>query len=127
MSDERDPSPAGGLGGLLAGTHTLMVGMELEPSGGARIYLDHRMRGLYAFIRGEDQIERARRAWSHRGQHVTVPIPPPECVFSEEDDHDHSIELLAGIPAKGGRGRGRGRVGLISWLDLERGEREVIR
>lgn len=75
-------------GGLLAGTHTLLVGVEDEPTGGLRLYLGHRSRGLYTVITDAVAIEEVRRAWGsggHGGHHITLPIPPPECVYSDRE------------------------------------------
>jgi hypothetical protein len=71
------------VGGLFAGTHTLLVGVEDDPDGGIRVYLGHRGRGLYAVITDADAIEEVRNAWAGGG-HVTIPIPPRECITAEE-------------------------------------------
>lgn len=71
------------VGGLFAGTHTFLVGLEDQADGGLRLYLKHRSLGLYSVIYDEAAKDDVRRAWDGGG-HVTVPVPPVGCVYRDE-------------------------------------------
>jgi hypothetical protein len=71
--------------GLVAGTHTLLVGVEDQDDGGLRMYLGHRASGVYAVVYDDDAKATVRRAWASRS-HVTVPIPPSGCVYLDLRD-----------------------------------------
>lgn len=71
--------------GLFAGTHTLLVGVEDDPEGGLRLYLGHRAKGAYAVIDDPEEIARIRQSWGGARGYITVPIPPAECIYVDED------------------------------------------
>lgn len=71
--------------GLIAGTHTLVVGVEDDSeSGGVRIYLGHRALGAYAVVTDPDTATTIREAWARGSQHLTVLAPPPDRIFYDE-------------------------------------------
>jgi hypothetical protein len=71
--------------GLLAGTHTLLVGVEDQDDGGLRLYLDSRHRGLYVVVDDPAAQAQARSAWA-TGGHVTIPVPHAEYIQREQDE-----------------------------------------
>lgn len=71
--------------GLLAGTHTLVVGVEDQDDGGLRLYLDARYRGVYVVVDDPAAQAQARAAWA-TGGHVTIPVPPAECIQREQSE-----------------------------------------
>lgn len=78
-----------GLFGLMAGTHTLLVGLEDNGDGGLRVYLKSRSEGLYALVYDEEAKAELLRGWGgygagHGSSHITVPVPPPGCIYQEE-------------------------------------------
>lgn len=62
----------------------LIVGVEDDPNGMLRVYIDHRSYGHYVLIEDEEDKERARRAWdmSYQG-HLFMKRPPSEAVYSK--------------------------------------------
>lgn len=65
----------------------LVVGVEDDPSGMLRVYIDHRSYGRYVLIEHEEDKERARDAWAQSfGGHLTMKRPPADAVFVEETD-----------------------------------------
>lgn len=66
----------------MAGTHTLLVGLEDQDDGGLRLYLGHRADGLYVVLDDEAAKVQARRAWAVGG-HVTIPVPPADRICRE--------------------------------------------
>jgi hypothetical protein len=73
-----------GVGELIAGTQTYLVGVEDGPHGSLKVYFDHRSRGLYALIFDEAVKADVRDAWAGVRQ-VLMPTPPPECLFLDSD------------------------------------------
>jgi hypothetical protein len=74
-----------GIAGLIAGTEVEVVGVEDDSDGrGLRIYLTHRSMGAYAVIEDADAQRQVREAWAGQGR-VTVPTPPSQCVFWDEE------------------------------------------
>lgn len=71
------------VGGLIAGTHTFLVGVEDHGDGGLRLYLNHRALGLYTLIYDEEAKARVRAAWAGARQ-ITVPVPPADAIYKEE-------------------------------------------
>lgn len=71
--------------GLIAGTHTLLVGVEDQDDGVLRLYLDARHRGLYVVVDDPAAQAQARAAWA-TGGHVTIPVPPAEYLQREQDE-----------------------------------------
>jgi hypothetical protein len=69
--------------GLIAGTHTLLVGVEDQEDGALRLYLGARYRGLYVVVDDPDAQAQARAAWA-TGGHVTIPVPPVDCIHHEQ-------------------------------------------
>lgn len=74
--------------GLLAGTHCLVVGVEDGPEGMLKVYVDARHRGLYALVEDAEAQQAIRRAWANTSSHLTITIPPPECLFLDSDALD---------------------------------------
>lgn len=73
-----------GLFNLLTGDSVLMVGVEDDPEGGIRVYINARYLGQYVLCTNPDDINRVRNAWGSTAQHVFMPTPPPEMVFQDE-------------------------------------------
>jgi hypothetical protein len=71
--------------GLIAGTHALVVGVE-DDEHGTRVYLDHRARGLYVVVEDEAAQREVRKAWAASRGHLTIAMPPHECVFSNRGE-----------------------------------------
>jgi hypothetical protein len=79
-----------GFGGLMAGTHTLLVGLEDNGDDGLRVYLKSRSEGLYALVYDEAAKANLLRVWGgygpgHGSGHITVPIPPSDCIYQESN------------------------------------------
>lgn len=73
--------------GLILGMDTLVVGVEDdEETGGLRMYVGARWKGIYAIVEDEDAKKDLRNAWagSYCG-HLTVPIPPRDVLFTDEE------------------------------------------
>lgn len=49
--------------GLVAGTHTVIVGVEDDPGGGIRVYVDHRMHDRY-FVPFPEDAPEVEKAWA---------------------------------------------------------------
>lgn len=75
--------------GLLAGTHVELVGVEDDPRGGLRLYLGHRSKGVYAHIDEPAVMAEIKEAWDGYRQHITVPCPPPDCLFYDHEERAH--------------------------------------
>lgn len=73
------------IAGLITGTHTYLVGVEDDPDGGLRCYLGARSKGLYCVVEDEDAKADVRRAWGGSLGLITIPVPPPKCIFAEAD------------------------------------------
>lgn len=71
--------------GLIAGTHTLLVGVEDQEDGGLRLYLKHRSLGMYVVVDDDETKDAVRRAWASGG-HITVPTPSPDCVYLDDEE-----------------------------------------
>lgn len=71
---------------LALGMSALVVGLEDdEETGGLRVYLGHRARGLYAIVEDENAKDELRRAWA-QGGHVTLsPKPPTAVIWTERE------------------------------------------
>ncbi len=58
--------------GLLLGDY-LVVGVEDEPTGGIRVYLNHRPAGYYVIVTNKEDIAAARSAWANAAMgHLTL-------------------------------------------------------
>lgn len=78
-----DSQSVSGVHGLIAGTHTLLVGIEDQDDGGLRLYLNSRSLGLYALTYDPEAQEEIRQAWGRKTHHITLPVPPPDAIYEE--------------------------------------------
>lgn len=69
--------------GCAFGTHTFVVGVEDNGDGALRVYLGHRAKGLYVLVEDEDAKAQVQRAWEGCSGHITIAVPPPECIFKD--------------------------------------------
>ena len=84
-ADRAQERGVGGVLGLATGRAALVTGVEDDPETGClRMYLGHRSRGIYALIEDEDAKDELRRAWAG-SQHVVVPKPPLEVLWTERE------------------------------------------
>lgn len=74
--------------GLFSGSSSLLVGVEDDPEGGIRCYLNHRAAGEYCVIDDPDAIREVRAAWGGAMGHITIPTPPAELIYCEESSPD---------------------------------------
>jgi len=71
--------------GLLAGTHTILVGVEPDPGGGLRCYLGDRRKGTYCLVEDEASKAEVRRVWESATGIVEFPVPPEGFLFCDEE------------------------------------------
>jgi hypothetical protein len=63
---------------------TLLTGIEDDPSGGLRVYLGARYKGLYMLVEDAAEKDIFRRAWSSGAPHTWMwPLPPAEAIHRE--------------------------------------------
>ena len=60
---------------LLFSDGHLIVGLEDDPDGSLRVYLDARFRGIHTHVDNEEAKAEVRRAWSGAMSHITTRVP----------------------------------------------------
>jgi hypothetical protein len=69
---------------MLSPAHCLVVGLEDDPSGMLRVYIDHRSYGRYFMIYNEDDKAAARFEWDVSFQgHLMTKRPPEDAIFED--------------------------------------------
>jgi len=68
----------------MSGEMTYLVGIEDGPDGSLKAYVGHRARGVYCLIDDPEAQTAFRKAWASRAI-VTIPTPPPECLFADPE------------------------------------------
>lgn len=70
---------------LIMGTHVLLVGVEDQDDGALRCYIDSRHRGLYVLVDDPAAQAQVRSAWATGSGHLTIPKPPADCIYRDDD------------------------------------------
>lgn len=60
---------------LLFSDGHLVVGIEDDPDGSLRVYLDMRSRGIHTHVDDEDAKAEVRSAWANAMSHITTRVP----------------------------------------------------
>ncbi len=73
--------------GLIIGRDALVVGVEDDAeTGGLRMYLGARYKGVYAIVTDEEDKATLRYEWDcSRGGHLSTAIPEGECLYTTAD------------------------------------------
>lgn len=72
---------------MMGPNDVLIVGVEDDPSGMLRIYMNSPEPRCYVLIENEEDKERARREWEHSYQgHLFMKQPPRDAIYKEGED-----------------------------------------
>ncbi len=77
------------IAGMFAGTHVELVGVEADPKGGLRLYVGYQPKRIYAHVDDPAVVAEIREAWARTSQRFTIPKPPPDCLFCDEEEAVH--------------------------------------
>jgi hypothetical protein len=64
---------------------SLLTGCEWLASGDLKCYVGPRWEGIYCLLPPGPDADAVWRAWGDVSQHVLIPTPPPDALFTDKD------------------------------------------